>query len=150
MNWFMKITLASILALFGIGCGEKSEPKIEYINPAELQKGPIQSESLSEEQLQRIDKLRQILAEVDTQTREQWIDNFKRDLNPDKEIAIWEQIAKTYQIYCSRNNLSQEAKSDVLGVILLRSMIMNEDEVLKSAKLKKLTEAQAKEVIKLY
>jgi hypothetical protein len=71
-------------------------------------------------------------------------------LNPDKEIGIWEQIAKTYQIYCSKNNLSKEAKEDVFGIVLLRSMGADEDQVLKSVKLKKLTEKQAKEVIALY
>jgi hypothetical protein len=150
MKLFMKITIASILALFGIGCAEKSKSNVEMMNPAELHKGPIQRENLSEEQLRKIDRIRQILAEIDPQTREQWIDNFKRDLNPDREIEIWEQIAKNYQTYCSKKNLSKEAKADVFGIVLLRSMGADESQVLKSVKLKKLTENQAKEVIALY
>jgi hypothetical protein len=40
----MKITIASILALFGIGCAEKN--KVEMADPAELKKGLIQRENI--------------------------------------------------------------------------------------------------------
>lgn len=150
MKLFMKITLASILALFGIGCAKQDESKVEKVNLSELKKGPIQREKLSNEQLSRIEKIRKDLVEIDRQSKEEWIDNFKRDLDPDKEIASWEQIAKVYKTYCSKNELSIGAKEEVFQIILLRSMAMSKEEVLKQLELKILTEREAKNVMELY
>jgi hypothetical protein len=40
----------------------------------------------------------EILAEVDTSTIDQTIDNFKRDQHPASEVVIFERIAATYQL----------------------------------------------------
>lgn len=37
--------------------------------------------------MQRIASLQKIFVEIDGQTVDQWADNFKRDLNPDSELA---------------------------------------------------------------
>jgi len=73
---------------------------------------------------------------------EQWVDNFKRDLNPDRELDIWEAIAKAYTAYCSKRTLSPEAKREVYKVVLLRSMAPESD-VLERLELKVLTKDDA-------
>jgi hypothetical protein len=80
---------------------------------------------------------------------ETWIDNFKRDANPDQELAVWERIAAAYTTYCSQRSLSLEAKKDVHTILLLRSMA-SENEVIKQVKLDVLTIDDAKQVMKLY
>ena len=97
--------------------------------------------------MERINKLRDTLAEVERSPIEKWVDNFKRDANPDKELAVWERIAAGYIRYCSRKPLSREAKEDVFQLLLLRSMA-SEQKVLNHIKLKTLTVEEAKESLK--
>jgi hypothetical protein len=97
--------------------------------------------------MERIHKLRGALAEVYHSPIEKWVDNFKRDADPDKELAVWEKIADSYTRYCSKRLLSIEAKKDVFQLLLLRSMA-SEKEVLNHIKLKTLTVAEAKETMK--
>lgn len=97
--------------------------------------------------MERINKLRDTLAEVERSPIEKWIDNFKQDANPDKELAVWERIADSYTRYCARKPLSREAKVDVFQLLLLRSMA-SEQQVLSHIKLKILTVEEAKEMLK--
>ena len=66
--------------------GANPNGKVEWIDPSKIQSGPIQRDSLTDEQISRIKKLQQTFVEVDGQSLEKWIDNFKRDLDPDREI----------------------------------------------------------------
>jgi hypothetical protein len=97
--------------------------------------------------MERIHKLRDTLTEVYHSPVEKWVDNFKRDADPDKELAVWEKIAAGYTRYCSKRPLSIEAKKDVFQLLLLRSMAP-EQEVLNHIKLKTLTVDEAKETLK--
>lgn len=143
----MRVFLSSLLALLGISCSKNQEP--QKVPIASLKPGPIQHSQLTADQLERIKRLRQTFADVDESSLETWIDNFKRDANPDTEIAVWERIARAYQAYCSERDLSIEAKKEVQTVLLLRSMT-SEEEVLKGSKLKLLSAEDAKEVMKRY
>ena len=144
--------IPSILALLGFGCAEqvdRQQPEIERVDTATLKPGPIQHEQLSDEQLRRITHLHEILAEVDPSSLETWTDNFKRDMDPDKEIAVWERIAKAYTNYISQRKLSLEAKRDVLQTLLVASM-SSDEEGFKSLKLKVLSQDEARAIIKAF
>ncbi len=52
---------------------------------------------LTKEQRERIERVRWAMREHDTMRLEQWFFNFSCDMHPDREIAIWEAIAKTYR-----------------------------------------------------
>ncbi len=80
---------------------------------------------------------------------EQWVDNFKRDLDPDRELRLWERIAKAYRAYCGERKLSLGAKTEVYRVLLLRSMA-SEQEVLERVQLKELSRDDAIAVMKGY
>jgi len=88
--------------------------------------------ALTAEQMKRISAIRSVFAEIDGQTIDQWADNFKRDANPDNELAIWEQTRK-----------------EVYKVILLRSMASPE-EVIARLELAILTEQDARTVMSGY
>ncbi|MDB2686737.1 hypothetical protein N9Y42_05955 [Mariniblastus sp.] len=121
--------------------------EIKWIDPNKLQQGPIQRDSLTAEQMDRIAALRKVFVEIDGQTIDQWTDNFKRDLNPDSELAIWERIANAYSSYCDKHEkLTLETKKEVYKVALLRSMT-SADEVIARLKLASLTEQDAREIM---
>jgi hypothetical protein len=124
-------------------------PEIRDIDPKALQPGPIRHESLTDEQMARVRKLVDALREVDHSPLEKWVDDFKRDLNPDNEIEIWEAIAKAYASFTGSRSLDQSAKEEVFKLLLLRSM-MTPDEALRRVKLKALSEKDARDVLALY
>lgn len=97
----------------------------------------------------RIRALQATFVEVDGQTVEQWVDNFKRDADPDKELWVWQRMAKVYRAYCDGRKLLPEAKKDVYRVVLFRSMA-SEQEVLERAKLKELSREDAIAIMKGY
>ena len=148
----MRVTLSSLLAFFGFACvgrTEKQHSQIQMVNAADLKPNEIQHEQLTAEQLRRIKNLHETFAEVDSSSLEKWIDNFKRDANPDSEIAIWERVAKAYTNYCSGRQLTPEAKDDVFQTLLLRSMTSDEEAV-KTLKLKVLSADEARKIMKGY
>lgn len=150
MKIVMRIILSSLLVFLGFGCtkqAENQQPRIERVNPADLKPNAIQHEQLTEEQLRRTKKLHETFAEVDKSSLETWIDNFKRDMNPDKEIAIWERIAKAYTNYTLQKELSLEAKEDAFQTLLMCSMSLDE-ETIKSLKLKVLSQDEARKICK--
>ena len=124
-----------------------SQPQVQWVDPNTLHPGPIRRDALTPEQMERIRKLQAVFVEVDGQSVEQWVDNFKRDLNPDRELDIWETMANAYNAYCSRRTLSPEAKKEVFKVVLLRSMAPEKD-VLERLDLEVLTKDEAVAVMR--
>lgn len=161
MHWTWIRRVASVL-MAGLGCrrepagavvqqnpGAGSLPKTEWIDPALIQLGPIRRESLTKEQEQRIRRIREIFTEVRPSPEEKWFDDFKRDADPDREIAIWERMARAYQQYCSKRQISREAKKEVFTLLLMRSAAP-EEEVIKDSELRVLSIDDAKEAIRNY
>src|SRR5262245_2044813 len=145
----MRALLSALLKFFGVSRENKGqEPKAARLTDlASLNPGPIRRQELSPKQMERIYKLRDALAEVERSPIEKWVDNFKRDADPDRELSVWEKIADGYTRYCSKRPLSIEAKEDVFQLLLLRSMASEQD-VVNHIKLKTLTVDEAKETLK--
>jgi Asp-tRNA(Asn)/Glu-tRNA(Gln) amidotransferase C subunit len=157
----MKLAIGLILIILTIGflysCNSNKTQKLnsekgelKTIKISKLQQNAIVHEKLSDEQINRITKFKETLKEVDTTPLEKTIENFQRDLNPDKEIAIWERIAEAYKYVNSENkNLRIDEKNEVYNLFLYRSM-MPKEQVLQKVKLKSLSLDKAKEFIKYY
>jgi hypothetical protein len=151
MKILMRVVLTSLLAVLGFGCaGQRGQqPRIERINPADLKPLPVQHEQLTDKQLRRARKLHETFAEVNPSSLETWIDNFKRDMNPDREIAIWERIAKGYTNYTSQKELSLEAKEDAFQTLLMCSM-SSDEETIQALNLKVLSKDEARKICREY
>lgn len=148
----MKLLHVTLLALgmASVSCdrgpqgqpAENTEGRVQWIDPKTIQPGPIRRDTLSDEQMARIRALQEVFVELDGQTVQQWVDSFKRDVDPDRELQIWERMAKAYRAYCDGKQLSVAAKNDVYGVVLLRSMA-SEKEVLERVNLTELSRDDA-------
>lgn len=99
--------------------------------------------------MERIRALQSVFADVDASSIEKWADGFKRDIDPERELEVWERIAAAYKAYCDGKNLSLDAKKDVHSLLLLRSMAPT-DEVLNRIQLKELSKEQATAVLKTF
>ena len=100
-------------------------------------------------QVERLRELRQTFKEVDSSSLEKWIDDFRRDADPDREIAIWEAMAQAYRTYSSQRQLSPAGKADLFGLLLMRSG-GSDSFVLSNMHLSVLSTADAKDILRLY
>ncbi|WP_315725638.1 MULTISPECIES: toll/interleukin-1 receptor domain-containing protein [unclassified Bradyrhizobium] len=79
----------------------------QRVDPKKLKPSPFRHLRLSSELLSRVRLIRAALLEVHPLSMEAWIDGFRRDTNPDREIAIWERIASTY-LECAHSSAPSE------------------------------------------
>lgn len=127
----------------------KKENQTQNINPSDLHLHEVVHETLTPKQIEKITKIHTIFAEVDENSLEQTINDFKRDINPDNEIEIWMQMANAYKGYLSQNTKNLDEKKEVFKLILSRSM-MSTKEAIENSDLKFLSLEDANEVLSFY
>lgn len=95
---------------------------LKKIPVEKLQKGPYQHELLAGSLVARIKAYKAILHEVEPTTLEEAMDDFLRDVHPEREIAIWEKIAESYQEQVNRNPSMTTQEKIILYATLLTSV----------------------------
>jgi hypothetical protein len=149
-----------LLFLTAAGCGESpqetsdknvaaNDQAVKMLSTDQLKHGPIRHERLTEDQMNRIQSLQKIMAEVDPSPIKKWVDNFKRELDLESELQIWEAIAGAYVSYCSTHELTLAHKKEVYAILLFRSML-SEEETLQQVELKLLSTEDARQVMRGY
>jgi hypothetical protein len=86
-----------------------------------LLRGPLQHESLSPDQLQRVAGLRDVLVEAYPMTLDGWVDGFMRDADPESEIQLIEACAVIYQRLAAQVSLSPPEKKRLYAVLCVIS-----------------------------
>jgi hypothetical protein len=89
---------------------------------SQLKRGPIRHEQLSLSLTARINYLQEALNEVYPQPIEKWLDEFKRDTNPESEVVWWERLARCYVAYREANDLSAGQKLAAFKVLFNLAM----------------------------
>ena len=114
-----------------------------------LRASPTGTSVLTVEQERRVAILSQIFFQVYPDACEKWTEDFSRDLNPDNEIIIWENMAKAFltidELYMAGDDLKKEA----FWLLLQRSWCST-DELLKKADLKYFSLGQARRFLGEY
>ncbi len=124
-------------------------PDIKPAAPQNIQPGPIRHASLSPEMDARIRRFEPVFAEVYPRSHDQWLDGFKHDANPEREVAIWEAMAVAYQTFTQKHTLTPDARKEAFGLLVARSAA-DEQTTLSGAKLSHLSHAEAEELVRLY
>lgn len=134
-----------------LGCDESPAPKstVQMVDPNTLQPGPTIHDTLPEALLTRIKNVQLIFADVDGTSLEKWIDDFKRDHDPEGNVKIWEDMAIAYTSFCDKKELPLDTRKEVFKVVLMRSM-MSDADVLSQLELKHISVDDAKKIIALY
>ena len=89
---------------------------------SQLKRGPIRHEQLSLSLTARINYLQQALDEVYPQPIEKWLDEFRRDANPESEVVWWERLTRCYLVYTEPKDLSQEQKQAAFKILFTLGM----------------------------
>lgn len=93
--------------------------KLVKVKISELRRGPLRHDRLPDGFIIRVQKCKEILKEVETTSLEEAIGNFQRDLHPENELIIWEDIARNYQEGCENNpNWTLAEKEEMLSKLL--------------------------------
>jgi hypothetical protein len=140
-----------LMAISLASCGEKRDQahrpsEIKWVDPSTLRPSPIQHETLPVDLVDRITAVKKTFAEIDPTPIEKWIEDFRRDANPEREVKVWESMAAAYVRYTGEHPCSQEQKKELFGILLVGSGAPT-DEVVKRLKLKEFSETQAREVL---
>jgi len=147
-----KYILITILIFAIISCKENKKSNIiETTNIENLTPGPIVNESLSKEQLEKIGFIQETFNEVFPVSLDETITNFKRDQNPDSEINVWLNMAKTFKLFASENSGIEklEVRKEAFKLILTRSM-MSEKEAINSSESKLLSKKEVEDILSNY
>lgn len=89
-----------------------------WINPEQVQQSEYMHPPFSNDVKELFKELKLKLDEVYHRTIEEWEDGFRRDKNPEQEIAIWFYLAQLYQQFTTNQILSIEEKQDYFKVLL--------------------------------
>ncbi len=108
--------------------------KTQKINTSQIRIGNIiRTPHLPEGFIVRVINYKKKLAEIEKVSLEDTILNFQKDMHPETELRIWENISQLYEEFESlNNNLTYEAKREALGVLLVLSTGSKEIEKMKN------------------
>jgi hypothetical protein len=119
------------------------------INPNAIQLSPYRHASLPPALLARIKATTDVFEKIDGITYERAVDLYKRDLDPEENLVLWEEMARAYKVFCEKRCIAKPEQQDVYRSLLLRTMY-SEQEALRRAKLQVLKPSEATAVMRLY
>jgi len=95
---------------------ETSETQLVKLN--ELRAAPIQHQELPPEAIGRIRLVRAALLDAYPHSMDFWIDGFRHDAHPSKNISEWEHLAAVYREYVSSTPLMPEQYASVFNALV--------------------------------
>lgn len=126
-----------------------AESKIVEIDPNKIKVNGYVQESLPKELLVRIKATTDTFEIVDGMSSEKAVDLYKRDIDPESNLVIWEEMARVYNIFCESRCKTPTERIDVYRALLLRSMFPPEEALARSNP-KVITASDARYVISQY
>ena len=143
----MKYQIIALLAL--LATANTSAGETITVDPNEVSLNEHVHSSLPPELLPRIKATTNIFEPVDGISYEQAVDLYKRDLNPESNLVIWEEMARVYTAFCAARCTSPEERMDVYRTLLLRSMYSPE-ETINNLQLNVISKAEALSIVSQY
>jgi len=142
--------ILAFLIIFTASACKSPQKNPETAAVKDISLGPVVHDSLTADQILKIKYIQQTFQDVYPVTLEETITNFKRDEPPDKEIAIWLNMATAYQKFIQKYTGSDSAKKqEAFKLILLRSM-MPSPKAIEQAQLKVLSQEQVNDLLQYY
>jgi hypothetical protein len=93
------------------------------IKPSSIEPGPVRHAELPADLVTRIIRFKNILHEVEPGSLEDALKDFSRDVHPEREVAVWENIANAYARYISiKPGLPHATKQEAFHLLLGFSM----------------------------
>jgi hypothetical protein len=119
------------------------------MSPKDVQLSGYHQKELPASLLARIKATTDTFEVVDGIAYEDAVDLYKRDVNPEENLVLWEEMARAYKIFCKSRCTSTDERMDVYRSLLLRTMY-TESEALRKSRLKVLQPSEAAAAMQLY
>ena len=142
-------TILFLLVVSTSSCSRSPAQQPVIIDPNDIQISPYRHDELPAQMLVRIHATTETFESIDGITYEEAVDLYKRDLNPEENLVVWEGMAKAYKTFCRSRCSTPAERMDVYRSLLLRSMFP-EEQALAKTELKVLSKTESKEVMQLY
>jgi hypothetical protein len=98
---------------------------IEPVCFSDIQQAPIRHESLANDLMPRIEATYRAIGHYQCPSLEQWELGFMRDTNPESEVAVWEVLAKAFQLYKQKcwkgGRLKRKRASQIIAALSMIS-----------------------------
>ena len=124
----MKCNMAAILIL-SFPVAVHAQEKVITMDPKQIQLSGYMHESLTQDMLRRIKVTTDTFEVVDGVSYEKAVDLYKRDLDPESNLVIWEEMARVYNIFCKTRCNTAAKRKEVYLALLLRSMFTSEESI---------------------
>ncbi len=141
-----------ILALALSACNEgvsEENSEIVRMNPDELSHNEYVNDELPEPLLLRIKATTDVFEPVDGISYEQAVDMYRRDLDPESNLVIWEQMARVFLVFCETHCDSPERRFEAYKALLLASMLPP-DAVMDQLQPQALSSKDVNDIISMY
>lgn len=93
-------------------------PEPVYVEASQLNPGPYQHPPFEGEMRRHIEQLTEDLTGVIPRSYEEWEDGFRRDQNPDQEVAGWIHLANILKAMSERHAYTQEEKMEGFKILV--------------------------------
>lgn len=98
---------------------------MQKVKLSALKSSPIRQIVLPAGFIERVLKYKKVLREVETTSLEETVSNFQRDIEPAKELELWERMAAVYSEHLAEYpNLDIEGKKGVFAEILKATVVL--------------------------
>lgn len=126
-------------------------PKAEsqIMNPEDISRGEYIHENLPKSFLKRVKATTDVFEPIDGISYEQAVDLYKRDPDPEKNIVLWEEMARVFELFCEQNCKSLDKKQEVYKALLIISMFPS-DQVNQYLEPQILTKTEVKSLTSMY
>lgn len=94
---------------------------IYHVAPGRLASSPIKRFALPNNLQSRAETLFQILAQINPVEREKWFEGFLRDVNPERELRIWERMAIAYLSLEHADDALEAYRAEAFALLLQRT-----------------------------
>lgn len=122
----MKCNIAVFLIL-SFSVAVYAQEKVVTMNPNQIQMNGYMHQSLPQDMLKRIKVIADTFEVVDGISYERAVDLYKRDLDPESNLVIWEEMARVYNVFCKSRCDTAAERKEVYRALLLRSMFSSEE-----------------------
>jgi hypothetical protein len=123
----------------------KGIDEIVWLLPAQLEQGEIRHPPFDEEIRSFIRSIQVAFAEQRDISFEEWEEGFRRDANPEREIAIFSYTADVYRLF-TEDEESAERRREVYH-LLVACMTTSPDAVWHVVQLKSLSRSEAERIV---
>ncbi len=123
--------------------------KAETMNPQDIQLSPTRHQSLPADLLKRIRANTDLFESIDGISYTAAVDLYKRDLHPEENLILFEEMARAYKFFCKGRCTASAEKQEVYRTLLLRTMF-EDGEVKRRVQAKVLKPQEVDALVKLY